>query len=75
MGTKKFHMFLTTAGNQEMFKCHAVMLVCCDPVLCQMLNVDPWEMPSKFCSEAENSMVLGENAVDLFLTPSPSPVT
>ena len=39
--------------------------------MCQVLNVDPWDMPNNFCFdvepvEAENSVFWGENGNGIF---------
>ena len=40
----------------------------CQAVICQMLNVDPWDMPGNFCFHvyAQKSLFIGENGNEFF---------
>ena len=40
---------ITACVGSKLIVCHDVMLVCCHAAICQMINVDPWNVLNNFC--------------------------
>ena len=52
MGQKGYHSILCRMSQQLLCSCVGSKVVC-HAVICQMLNVEPWDMLNNFCIRLE----------------------